>query len=134
MKLTSYTGIIGGILVLAGSVSPMLHIKVVGNWNYFKIDSTLATIACVLAVLGILGAVLQKTGLQRFAGWFILVWIIFTYVAVVFKVNDYFSIIPFKRLAKWATAMITFRYTGWLGIFLGAVLMLFVKRKSVTNN
>lgn len=128
----NYPGVIGGMLVIGGAMSPMLHISIVGNWNYFKIEPTLATIACVAAVIGILAAVFGKRPLQRFTGWFIFAWLVFTFLATWFKVHDYFSIIPFKRLAAWLSHMITFRYAGWLAMLLGAVLLIFAKGKSVT--
>ncbi|MBE7175025.1 MAG: hypothetical protein INR69_01390 [Mucilaginibacter polytrichastri] len=128
-----YSGIVGGMLVIGGALSPMLHISVVGNWNYFKIEPVLATTACLAAAIGILGAVFTRENLVRYCGWFILGWISFTLFATIFKVNDYFAIIPFKKLARWMSTMITFRYAGWIAIYLGALLMIFLTRKSVTT-
>jgi hypothetical protein len=40
-------GIIGGALMAAGGMCPLLHLPIIGNWNYFDIDVTLATVFCL---------------------------------------------------------------------------------------
>ena len=125
MSFKHYLALFGALLVVAGGMSPMLRIPVIGNWNYWDLDAVLASTVFVLAGAGLLGAVLRKNGLIKFSGWGVLIVLLFTLIAVYFKVNDYFSFIPFKKLAHVATNMVHYKWTGWIIIFCGALLMVF---------
>lgn len=125
MTLRNYLAVFGVLLVLAGGMSPMLKIPVLGNWNYWDIDLVLASLVFGLAATGLLGAVLRKPGLSRYSGWGILLVLTFTLVAVYFKVNDYFSFIPLKKLARIATNMVHYQWMGWVIILLGSLVMIF---------
>ncbi|NQV75174.1 MAG: hypothetical protein HQ491_03890, partial [Bacteroidetes bacterium] len=72
MTLKNYAGIIGALLVIAGGLSPMLHIPIIGNWNYWNLDIVLATIIYTLATLALIASASNKRGLLRFCGWSIL--------------------------------------------------------------
>lgn len=125
MSFKNYLGVAGVLLVIAGGMSPMLRIPVIGNWNYWDIDIVLASIVYALAATGLLGAVLRKPALVKFSGWGVLIVLLFTLIAVYFKVNDYFSFIPFKKLARVATNMVRYKWLGWTLIFSGALMMIF---------
>ena len=107
----------------------MLHIPVAGNWDYWGIVVTLASIVFILAVLGIIAALFDRRNLIRFTGWATLVVIIFTLATVYFKVNHYFSFIPFKKLAAAASGMIHYRWSGWILMLIGSILMITGGRK-----
>jgi hypothetical protein len=130
MTSKNYLGLFGALLVMAGGMSPMLHIPIIGNWNYWDIDTVLATLVFVLAGAGLLAAVIRKPGLLKFSGWAVLVILLFTLTAVYFKVNDYFTFIPFKKLAAAAARIVQYRWTGWVLIALGAIIMIFSGRRT----
>jgi hypothetical protein len=123
MTLKNYAGIIGALLVIAGGLSPMLHIPIIGNWNYWNLDIVLATIIYTLATLALIASASNKRGLLRFCGWSILLVLNFTFVAVYFKVDNYFSFIPFKKLAAAAIRVIHYRWMGWVLISSGGLIM-----------
>ena len=125
MSFRNYLGLIGVFLVLAGGMSPMLRIPIIGNWNYWDIDIVLASVIYALAAAGLLAVVLGKPALVKFSGWGVMIVLLFTLVAVFFKVNDYFSFIPFKKLARVATNMVQYKWLGWIMIFSGALMMIF---------
>ncbi|MBC8052702.1 MAG: hypothetical protein H7Y13_06530 [Sphingobacteriaceae bacterium] len=129
MKPLNYLGLIGSLLIIAGGLSPMLHIPIIGNWNYYDIDVALASIVMTLATLGVLASIINKPGLLRFSAWASLIVILFTLAAVYFKVNDYFSFIPFKKLAAAAARIVHYRWTGWILLITGAVLSIIGARK-----
>jgi hypothetical protein len=122
-------GLTGALLVFAGGMSPMLR-PIIGSWNYWDIDTTLATIAFTLAAIGLLAAISNKKGLLRFAGWAELIFVTFTLVAVYFKVNDYFSFLPFKKLAAAASGLIHYRWMGWALLYAGSLLMIIGSKRS----
>lgn len=129
MQFKDYLSLLGALLVIAGAMSPMLRIPVIGNWNYWDIDIVLASVVFALAAAGLLAAVLRKPGVVKFTGWGILIVVLFTLVAVYFKVNDYFSFIPFKKLARIATNMVHYKWIGWLLIFSGSLVMILSSKK-----
>lgn len=124
MTAKNYTGLLGVLLVIVGGMCPMLKVPVMGNWNYWDIDTVLASIVYTLSVIALLAAVTKKQGLLRMCGWFLLLMLIFTLTAVYFKANDYFSFIPLKKLAAAATRMIKFQLIGWALMFGGALLII----------
>ncbi len=129
MTFKNYFGLFGSLLVAAGGMSPMLHLPIIGNWNYWDLDITLATTVYVLAAAGLLATVSGKFGLLRISGWMILIVLIFTLGAVYFKVNDYFSFVPMKKLAAALTRVVHYRWLGWGMIFAGSIMMILAGRK-----
>ena len=124
MAFKNYLGLLGALLVIAGGMSPMLRIPVIGNWNYWDVDVVLASIVYSLASAVLLGAILRKPSILKFSGWGVLIVVVFTLIAVFFKVNDYFSFIPFKKLARVASNMVHYKWLGWIMLFSGAVIMI----------
>ena len=107
----------------------MLHIPIIGNWNYWDIDTVLASIVYTLSAIALLAAISRKQSLLRYCGWLLLLMLLFTLTAVYFKVNDYFSFIPLKKIAAAASRMIRFRWLGWGLMFAGAfIIILFAKK------
>ncbi|WP_026899106.1 hypothetical protein [Daejeonella oryzae] len=129
MNSRNYAGIFGSLLIIAGGLSPMLHIPIIGNWNYFDIDVVLASIVFVLAALGLIGGAFGKNSLLKLSGWLSLTVIIFTLAAVYFKVNNYFSFIPLKKLAAAASSIIHYRWLGWGLMVLGSLTLIIFSRK-----
>ena len=134
MTLKNYAGIIGALLVIAGGLSPMLHIPIIGNWNYWDLDTVLAAIIYTLATLALIASASNKRGLLRFCGWSTLLVLGFTFVAVYFKVDNYFSFIPFKKLAAAASRVIHYRWTGWALIASGGLIMILFSGKKKNKN
>lgn len=134
MTAKNYTALLGVLLVIVGGMCPMLRVPILGNWNYWDIDTVLASIVYTLSAIALLAAVTRKQGLLRFCGWFLLLMLIFTLTAVYFKANDYFSFIPLKKLAAAASRMIKFKWLGWGLMFAGAfIIILFSKKDKIIS-
>lgn len=134
MTAKNYIALLGVILVITGGMCPMLRIPVIGNWNYWSIDTILASVVYTFSAIALIAAITQKQGLLRFCGWILLLVLLFTLAAVYFKVNNYFSFIPMKKLAAAASRMIRFRWLGW-GLMFGGVflIIMFSGRKKIKN-
>ncbi|WP_395626932.1 hypothetical protein [Daejeonella sp.] len=130
MTFKNYLGILGALMVIGGGFSPMLHIPIIGNWNYWDIDTVLASVVYALATLALFAAAGGKFGLLRFCGWALIIVLTFTFVAVYFKVTNYFSFIPLKKLAAAASSIIKYRWLGWGLILSGALIMIFFSKKN----
>jgi ABC-type Na+ efflux pump permease subunit len=83
-----------------------------------------------VAALGAVASLINKPGLLRFCGWASLIVVLFTLAAVYFKVNDYFSFIPFKKLASAATRMVHYRWLGWSLLVIGSILAIIGSRRT----
>jgi len=80
-------------------------------------------------IAGLIAAVVGKPGLLRFSGWMILLVLILTLVGTYFKVQDYFSFIPMKKLASKLSGIVHYRWTGWTMIFAGSLIMILAGKK-----
>lgn len=120
-------GIVGSLMMAAGGFCPLLHVPVLGNWNYFDVDPRLATVFYVLVVLGLAGAFMQKTGLVKFAGWAAVVLVLITLAGIYFKVHDSFSFVHFKKAINLAASLVKYKW-GWLVILAGSLLLITVRK------
>ena len=123
-------GIIGSVVMGVGGLCPLVHLPIIGNWNYFDIDMRLAVAFYVLVLLGLIGSFLGKTALIRFTGWAALVLIGITLAGVYFKSHDYFSFIHFKKLVNFAAGIVKYKW-GWFVILAGSLLLITVSRNKV---
>jgi hypothetical protein len=120
-------GIIGAVIMAIGGMCPLIHVPVMGNWNYFNLDVTLGSIFYVLVVLALIGSFLQKAGLLRFIGWAAIVFVILTLIAVYFKTHNYFSFIHFKKLINFASGVVKYKW-GWFVIVIGALTLITIRK------
>jgi len=120
-------GIIGSVIMGVGGLCPLVHLPIIGNWNYFDIDIRLAVAFYVLVLLGLIGSFLGKTTLIRFTGWAALILIGITLAGVYFKSHDYFSFIHFKKLVNFAAGIVKYKW-GWFVILAGSLLLVTVRR------
>jgi len=126
-------GITAAVAMGAGGMCPLVHVTFIGNWNYFQIDPVLGTVFYVIVAIALIAALLDKTGLMRFAGWAALLWVILTLAAVWFKSHDAFSFIHFKKLINLASGMVKYRW-GWLVIIAGTLPLITGRRKHLSSD
>lgn len=129
MKISQFVAL---FLVVAGSFLPLVHIPIIGNWNYFKIDSNLAYSVWGFSAIAFLGIVFDKINLVRVAAIILLILFAFTIVAVKFKSLDYFSFLPFKSWQESFAGIVKLSW-GWFLEFSGAILLLILKNKKETK-
>lgn len=125
-------GIIGSIIMAAGGLCPLMHLPIIGNWNYFGIDIYMASVFYAFVLLGLIGAFAQKAGLLRFVGWMVILIVGLTLLAIYFKAHNCFSFIPIKKLANLASGIVKYKW-GWFVILAGALMLVTVKNPKVIN-
>ncbi len=123
-------GIIGSALLAAGGMCPLMHIPIIGNWNYFDIDQRLAIAFYVMVVIGFIGAFAGKHVLIKAAGWGAVVLMLITLAGIYFKAHDSFSFLHFKKLVSFAAGMVKYKW-GWFIIAAGALILVTVRRPKV---
>ncbi|WP_326983731.1 hypothetical protein VUJ46_04080 [Chryseobacterium sp. MYb264] len=121
--------LLGLVLVIVGSFLPLVHVPVIGNWNYWKLDHYLA-MACWILSAGALFSIVNngKNSVRIFAALLILLFI-FTLAAVKMQSMQYFSFLPFKSWQETFAGVVKLRW-GWIAEFSGALIMLLVTNKN----
>ena len=120
--------LIGLFLVVAGSFLPLVHIPIVGNWNYWKVDHTVAIAVWGFSLLTLVFILIDKIKLVRIMAFLMILLFVFTIVAVKLKSLDYFSFLPFKSWQSTFAGIVKLSW-GWFIEFLGAVIILKASRK-----
>jgi hypothetical protein len=123
-------GIIGAVILAVGGMCPLVHVPILGNWNYFGIDAALGFVFYFIVAIAFLSAYINKPGLIRISGYAALVWVVLTLLAVWFKSHDYFHFIHFKKLINLAAGMVKYKW-GWFVIIAGAVLLIVTPKKLI---
>lgn len=123
-------GIIGAVTMAVGGLCPLVRVPIMGNWNYFDLDQTLAITFYVLVVVGLIGAFTAKSGLIKFAGWAGIVLVAITLAGVYFKAHDSFGFLHFKKVVNLAAGLVKYKW-GWYVIVAGAFIMITVRKPKV---
>lgn len=124
--------LLGLLLVVIGSFLPLVHVPVIGNWNYWKLDHYLAIACWILAACAVFGIVNDSTRIVRFFGILLILLFAFTLVAVKVQSLQYFSFLPFKSWRETFAGIVTLKW-GWAVEFLGAILMIFAGSNKKIN-
>lgn len=123
-------GIVGAVLMALGGMCPLVRVPIMGNWNYFDLDQTLAITFYVLVAVGLIGAFIGKTSLIKLAGWAGIVLVAITLAGVYFKAHDSFGFLHFKKVVNFAAGMVKYKW-GWYVIVAGTFLMITVRKPKV---
>ena len=123
-------GIIGSVIMAVGGLSPLIHLPIIGNWNYFDVDMRLAIAFYALVLLGLAGSFAKKAGLIKFAGWGAVVLVLITLFGIYLKSHDSFSFLHFKKLVNLASGLVKYKW-GWYVILAGALTLITVRKPRV---
>lgn len=118
----------GGILVIAGSFLPLIHVPVIGNWNYWKLEPALAVACWLFSAGAVFGVVNDKVKTTRIFAVLLILLFLFTLFAVKYQTAQYFSFIPFATWREKLSGIVKLRW-GWIVEFTGAFIMLFANGK-----
>jgi len=124
--------LLGLLFVIVGSFLPLVHVPIIGNWNYWKLDHYLAIACWIFAVCAVFGIVNSSTKIVRFFGILLILLFAFTLVAVKMQSLQYFSFLPFKSWRETFAGVVKLRW-GWIVEFLGAFMMVFAGSNKTVN-
>jgi hypothetical protein len=125
--------LLGLVLVVIGSFLPLVHVPIIGNWNYWKLDHYLAITCWIFAACAVFGIVNNNPKVVRFFGVLLIILFAFTLVAVKMQSLEYFSFLPFKSWREAFAGVVKLKW-GWIIEFLGAFLMVFAIGNKKVNN
>lgn len=123
-------GIVGAALMAIGGLCPLVHLPIIGNWNYFDLDISIATVFYLVVIVALIGSVMGKVKLIRICGWIGVALVLITLAGVYFKSHDAFSFIQLEKAINFAAKVVTYKW-GWLVILAGALLLVSVRRTKV---
>ncbi len=124
--------LIGLFLVVAGSFLPLVHIPIVGNWNYWKVDNSLAVAVWGFSLLTLVFILIDRNKWVRITIFLMILLFVFTILAVKLKSLDYFSFLPFKAWQSTFAGIVKLSW-GWFIEFLGAIVILIASRKNINT-
>ena len=133
MAPRTFISFAGFILLIAGLFSPLISPLGLVKWNLFDLNKTFAIIVLVVAVAGIISALLRNLQFIKITAWISIALVVLVFIAAVMKVQTAFSFIPFPKLANTMSGFIHYRW-GWYLLFAGSVLAVlgsFGERKSL---
>ncbi|ACU05420.1 hypothetical protein [Pedobacter heparinus] len=120
-------GIIGAAIMAIGGMCPLVRVPILGNWNYFDLDQTLAITFYVMVLMGLIGAFTTKAGLVKFAGWAGILLVAITLAGVYFKAHDSFGFLHFKKAVNFAAGLVKYKW-GWFVILAGTFILITVRK------
>ncbi|WP_144281690.1 hypothetical protein [Chryseobacterium echinoideorum] len=120
--------IIGLVLVIVGSFLPLVHIPVIGSWNYWQVDHYLAITCWVLSLLALFGIINNNQKFVRIIAVLLIALFVFTIFATKYQAFSYFSFLPFKSWTETLAATVKLKW-GWIVEFAGAFTLFFASRK-----
>ena len=123
MRISSFVSFFGFVLLIAGAYCPLLRPFGLFNMNLFKLSQPYGMVILLVAVMGILGTVLNRVQLVKLTAWLSLALVALLLLAAVLKVHTSFSFIPFKSIAGFFSRQIKFKW-GWYLLFAGPVFAL----------
>lgn len=118
--------ILGLLLVIIGSFLPLVHVPVIGNWNYWKTDHYLAIICWAFCAGALFGIVNNNVRMTRIFGVLLILLFSFTLFAVKYQASEYFSFMPFASWKEKLAGIVKLKW-GWIVEFLGAFIIVFAK-------
>ena len=122
--------LIGLILVVVGSFLPLVHVPVIGNWNYWKVDYYLASACWLFCVAALFGIMNNSPKIVKIFSILLIVLFLFTIFATKYQAFSYFSFLPFKSWTETLAATVKLKW-GWAVEFLGAIIMLMATKKKI---
>ncbi|GAA5101486.1 hypothetical protein GCM10023210_41360 [Chryseobacterium ginsengisoli] len=118
--------LLGLLLVIVGSFLPLVHVPIIGNWNYWKLDHSLAIVCWILSAGALFGIVNNSAKVARIFAILLIVLFGFTLFAVKMQSMDYFSFMPIKSFQEKLAGIVKLRW-GWAVEFLGAFIIILAK-------
>src|SRR5690606_6578971 len=116
-----------------GCFCPLISPFGLVKWNVFDLNFIFGVIIICVGALGILSVFFQQPKLGKLMAWAALALVVLLLAAAVFKVNTSFSFIPFKKVGKFLSEKVYYRW-GWYVLFAGPLLALWGTFKVKAQN
>lgn len=123
-KIYALLGI--AIATLSTLFCPFLKVPLKGNWNLFQTDLMLFGLTIGILSLLVLFFFLRRVSLFRWTSYLFFVWSIVGFLAVYFKINNYFGM----KVVDGLLSKTLHLQWGWF-VFIGAAVLILLSTKKV---
>jgi len=123
MRPANFISFAGFVVLIAATYCPILRPFHLFNWNVYDASKPYGIIILLVAVVGIIGTVFNRSKITRLAAQLSLILVVLFYILAQLKVRTSFTFIPFHSIANLLTRQIKFIW-GWYLLFGGAFLAL----------
>jgi hypothetical protein len=123
MRLNTLISFVGFIILIAATYCPILRPFHLFNWDVYDGNKPYGIVILLVAVVGILGTVLNQPKIVRLTAWLSLALVIVFYVLAWLKVHTSLGFIPFHSLDAYLTRQIKFKW-GWYLLLAGPLMAL----------
>ena len=123
MPTRSYLSFFGFVMLIIATYCPLLSPFNVKRFNLdlYQLNQPFGLLMLLLGVIGILGVVLKQKPIAKLCSWIALILVGVLFIAVVFKIRNFFGFIPFKSVARFFVGTIKYKW-GWFVLFGGPLL------------
>ena len=121
MRLNNLISFAGFVILIAGTYCPVLRPLHLFNWDVYDGNKPYGIVMLLVAVVGILGAVMSQQKIVKLTAWLSLGLVALFLLLAWLKVNTSFSFIPFRTIENLAVKSVKYKW-GWCLLFGGAVL------------
>jgi len=121
MRLSHLIAFAGFVTVIIGTYCPILRPVPLVNWNVFQGNQPYGIVILLVAVIGIIGAVLGQQKIVRSAAWLTFGLIVLFLLLAWLKIHTSFTFLPFRSWEDYMVKHVRYRW-GWYMLFGGAIL------------
>jgi hypothetical protein len=121
MRLNNLISFAGFVILIAGTYCPILRPLHLFNWDVYDGNKPYGIVILLVAVVGILGAVMSRQEIVKFAAWLSLALVAVFLLLAWLKVHTSFTFIPFRAIENLAIKSVKYKW-GWYLLFGGSSL------------
>ncbi|HZY40033.1 MAG TPA: hypothetical protein VFE53_25450 [Mucilaginibacter sp.] len=133
MRLNNLISFVGFVVLIAGTYCPILRPLHLINWDVYDGNKPYGIVMLLVAIVGILGAVMSQQKIVKLTAWLSLGLVALFLALAWLKVHTSFTFIPFHAIENLAIKSVKYKW-GWFMLFGGALLAVvgaLTKRKNV---
>ena len=121
MRLNSFISFAGFVMLIAATYCPILRPFHLRSMDVYDANKPYGMVILLVAVVGILGTVLNQIKITSLAAWLSVALVVLFYILAQLKIHTSFSFIPFHSIDAFLSRQIKLRW-GWYLLFGGALL------------
>jgi hypothetical protein len=121
MRLNNLISFVGFVILIAGTYCPILRPLHLFTWDVYDGNKPYGIVMLLVAIVGILGAVMSQQKLVKLTAWISLALVAIFLLLAWLKVHTSFSFIPFRAIENLAIKSVQYKW-GWYLLFGGAGL------------
>jgi len=135
MRINSFISFAGFVMLIAATYCPILRPFHLRSMDVFDANKPYGIVILLVAVVGILGTVLNQVKITRLAAWLSLALVALFLILAELKIHTSFNFIPFHAIDAFLSRQIKLRW-GWYLLFAGPLLALagvFGQKSAILN-